>query len=173
MQYQNLYFAEFRLPDPPPDSNVSEMKMQENYQTILNSAGLRPSAQRVAIYAYLCEHGGHPTADAVYKALSQEHPTLSKTTVYNTLRLFEEKNLVRTLLIEEGKLLFDAEMRPHIHFKCRRCGKIFDLYNDAEIAAHNEKFAASLPRNFSADKIQTNIWGLCEKCRSADGCASV
>jgi len=65
--------------------------MADNYHTRLNAVGIRPSVQRVAVYAYLCEHPVHPTVETVYSALSSDYPTLSKTTIYNTLRLFEEK----------------------------------------------------------------------------------
>ena len=52
--------------------------------------GIHPSVQRIAIMDYLIKHRTHPTVDEVYTALSDEIPTLSKTTVYNTLKLFAE-----------------------------------------------------------------------------------
>ena len=65
----------------------------KNYHTTLSEAGVRPSVQRVAVYSYLCEHPVHPTVETLYASLSPEYPTLSKTTIYNTLKLFEEKKL--------------------------------------------------------------------------------
>ena len=106
----------------------------KNYHTTLSEAGVRPSVQRVAVYSYLCEHPVHPTVETLYASLSPEYPTLSKTTIYNTLKLFEEKNLVHSLKIEDDKLRYDADIRPHIHFKCEKCGKVFDVFDDTNIA---------------------------------------
>ena len=75
----------------------------KNYHTTLSEAGVRPSVQRVAVYSYLCEHPVHPTVETLYASLSPEYPTLSKTTIYNTLKLFEEKKLVHSLKIEDDK----------------------------------------------------------------------
>ncbi len=63
--------------------------MNNNYNSILENAGIRPSVQRVAIYTYIKENPIHPDVDTVYSALSPMYATLSKTTVYNTLKLFE------------------------------------------------------------------------------------
>lgn len=49
---------------------------------------VKPSLQRIAIVEYLMENRIHPTADDIYHALCIQVPTLSKTTVYNTMRLF-------------------------------------------------------------------------------------
>ena len=51
---------------------------------------IKPSMQRIAIMEYLMEHPIHPSADDIYTALSPSMPTLSKTTVYNTLKLFSD-----------------------------------------------------------------------------------
>ena len=125
----------------------------KNYHTTLSEAGVRPSVQRVAVYSYLCEHPVHPTVETLYASLSPEYPTLSKTTIYNTLKLFEEKNLVHSLKIEDDKLRYDADIRPHIHFKCEKCGKVFDVFDDTNIADYTLK-----------TKMQTNMWGICRDC---------
>ncbi len=83
--------------------------------------------QRIAIMEYLMEHPIHPSADDIYTALSPSMPTLSKTTVYNTLKLFSEQGAVQMLTIDERNTNFDADTSPHAHFLCRRCGHIYDL----------------------------------------------
>lgn len=64
----------------------------EVYQQLLAN-GIRPSPQRLAIMNYLLTHRTHPTVDEVYQGLCNEIKTLSRTTVYNTLRMFAEKKL--------------------------------------------------------------------------------
>ena len=57
--------------------------------------------QRIAIMDYLMEHRVHPTADEIYNALYPTMPTLSKTTIYNTMKLFSEQGAVKALVIDE------------------------------------------------------------------------
>lgn len=94
----------------------------------LINKGIKPSYQRIRIFRYLIENQTHPTVDQIFSALHKELPTLSKTTVYNTLALFVDKKLVRALTIEENELKYDIIVEDHGHFKCQSCGKLFDFH---------------------------------------------
>ena len=61
---------------------------------------IKPSMQRIAIMEYLMDNPIHPSADDIYTALSPSMPTLSKTTVYNTLKLFSEQGAALMLTID-------------------------------------------------------------------------
>ncbi len=138
--------------------------MNPLYPKILQDAGIRPSIQRIAVYSYLYENRIHPDVETVYNQLYPIYPTLSKTTVYNTLKLFEEKNIVQSIKIEDDKLRFDAEMKNHIHFKCSKCQNIYDIFLDEKTEKELEGLNKSLPKGFTSSKLQTNIWGICSKC---------
>jgi Fe2+ or Zn2+ uptake regulation protein len=92
--------------------------------------GINPSFQRLKIYEYVMRNSTHPTVEAIFSHLSKEIPTLSKTTIYNTLNLFQEKNMVRGLTIEGKEVRYDGNTRPHAHFKCLACGALFDVPAD-------------------------------------------
>ena len=96
-------------------------------QEYLQSYGIKPSLQRIAIVEYLMENRIHPTADEIYNALYIQVPTLSKTTVYNTLRLFAEQKAVLTLMIDDKNVRFDIDTSCHAHFQCCGCNKVFDI----------------------------------------------
>lgn len=138
--------------------------MLNNYHEILKKADIRPSIQRIAIYTYLCEHPIHPDVETVYNDLYPIYPTLSKTTVYNTLKLFEEKGIVQFIKIEDDKIRFDAEMRDHIHFKCNICGMIYDLFDDKKNESIKKESLSLLPQNFDFSKMQFYMWGTCANC---------
>lgn len=94
---------------------------------------VKPSYQRMRIFQYLLNNSEHPTVDVIYKALSPDLPTLSKTTVYNTLNLFVEKGLVEVVLIEENETRYEIASPTHGHFKCQDCGTVYDLeWDDKE-----------------------------------------
>lgn len=77
------------------------MNTNINARDYLEKCGIKPSLQRIAIVEYLMENRIHPTADDIYHALCIQVPTLSKTTVYNTMRLFAEQGAVLPLVIDE------------------------------------------------------------------------
>ncbi|MCQ2587992.1 MAG: transcriptional repressor [Treponema sp.] len=138
--------------------------MNINFPFIFQEAGIRPSIQRIAVYKYLYQNPVHPDVETVYSDLASDYPTLSKTTVYNTLKLFEEKNIVQSLKIEDDKLRFDAEMKSHIHFKCTKCGKITDIFTPENSPDPVKLYRSFLPDGFSMTKQQSTIWGLCKDC---------
>ncbi len=127
---------------------------------ILRAHGVKPSFQRMKIYNYIMKNRNHPVVDTIYNALVSEIPTLSKTTVYNTLNIFKEKNLVQAVTIEDNELRYDGNITKHGHFKCTKCNCITDF----EINLDKLNTAKSLDKY----KIQTyniNYTGVCNKCQ--------
>lgn len=94
---------------------------------ILNDGHMRVTSQRLHIVKYLEENRTHPTADDIYLALKKENPSLSKTTVYNSLNILSKHNVVQVLTISPAELRYDSMITPHHHFLCKKCGKIIDL----------------------------------------------
>lgn len=93
----------------------------------LERAGIRPSAQRVAIAAYVLATDEHPTADQVWNRVKADFPMVSRATVYNTLQTFRESGLVQQLVLAEGSVVFDPKVEPHHHFVDDETGTIHDI----------------------------------------------
>lgn len=130
----------------------------------LQAHGIKPSLQRMAVMTYLIEHRTHPTADEIYTALHPSIPTLSKTTVYNTLKLLTEKGAALQLTIDERNCCFDADTSPHAHFLCTRCGRVYDMkLNQAEL-----KKCACVPDEFQTEGAQLYLRGCCPRCAALD-----
>ncbi|WP_394700417.1 Fur family transcriptional regulator [uncultured Bacteroides sp.] len=89
---------------------------------------IKPSVQRIAIMQYLLDHKTHPSVDEIHAAISLYIPTLSKTTVYNTLKLFADQDAAQMLTIDERRVCFDGDATPHSHFLCKKCGSIYDFF---------------------------------------------
>ena len=126
---------------------------------MIHSSGIRVSAQRIAVLGFISNRKMHPTADEVYNALRLVYPSISRTTVYNSLHVLVESGLVKTLEIEAGVMRYDmGAQERHGHFLCRKCGSVFDI-----------PFPPGLPV-FSKDGflIECEEWnckGLCADCR--------
>ena len=106
---------------------ITELKESMNVYEYLLSYGIKPSVQRIAIMDYLLKHRTHPCIDEIYMALCSAIPTLSRTTVYNTLKLFVDHGAAKMLTIDERNACFDADTTMHAHFQCKVCGKIYDI----------------------------------------------
>ncbi len=119
---------------------------------------VKPSHQRIEIYKYLINKKNHPTVDMIFKELAKSIPTLSKTTVYNTLRTFIEKNIAMVLTIEDNEARYDAVIKTHGHFKCTKCGKVYDFEIDSNL--NLEKF---LPEGVDVDMKHIYVNGICNK----------
>lgn len=76
---------------------------------------------------YLVQNRTHPTVDQIYIDLHRELPTLSKATVYNTLRVLVKANLVRVVTIEDNETRYDIQVDDHGHLKCDQCGRIYNF----------------------------------------------
>ena len=130
-----------------------------NASSYLLEHGIKPSIQRIVIMEYLETHKTHPTVDEIYNALSPDIPTLSKTTVYNTLKLFVEKGVAISINIDEKNVRYDGDVSVHAHFICSRCGNIYDVYSESLIAV-----ACSKLGNKKVLETQVYYRGYCEKC---------
>jgi Fe2+ or Zn2+ uptake regulation protein len=88
---------------------------------------IKPSHHRIRVFQYLVERRNHPTVDVMFRDLVVEIPTLSKTTLYNTLNLFVEKGIVSLITIDENESRYDADTSLHGHLQCSNCGEVYDI----------------------------------------------
>lgn len=87
----------------------------------------RNTIQKQQVYACLTELCNHPTAEQVYNAVADRHPSISKATVYRILNQMAETGKVLKINIPDGADRFDHTNEAHYHARCTKCGKIFDI----------------------------------------------
>lgn len=138
------------------------MNMNQDAYNRLVSCGVRPSMQRLAIMDYLLTHHTHPTVEEVYQGICKDIRTLSRTTVYNTLRLLSEHNAARMITIDEHRVCYDGDVTPHVHFYCRNCGHVYDLFDEeAPYLAKSKQIEGHV-----IDEMQLYYKGVCKDCKS-------
>jgi Fur family peroxide stress response transcriptional regulator len=126
----------------------------------LQESGAKITSQRIAIMKSLEGREDHPSAEKIFHELKSDYPTLSIATVYSTAQLLAQANMIRILSIDEKKVYFDPDTRPHAHFMCTRCKKIIDLRVDFEMLT-------SISPELGIDSIEnTEVfhYGLCSGC---------
>ena len=137
----------------------SNMKQTEAYK-ILMERGIRPSLQRLAIMDYLIHHPIHPTVDDVYQGLNDKVPTLSRTTVYNTLRMLSDKRAAQMITIDDHRVCYDGNTKAHVHFFCKQCGKVIDLFEEQAPELTGQKIVEG---NIITEE-QLYYKGICSEC---------
>ena len=100
------------------------------FEALLRANGISPTQQRVAIARVLFEGDCHLSADQVLDAVNTGGTTISKATVYNTLKLFLERQMIRELIVDSAKIYYDSNTTPHHHFYDVDTGELKDFAAD-------------------------------------------
>ena len=120
----------------------------------LESAGVVPTAQRIAIYRYLLCEANHPTAEEIKAWADKNFPKLSLATVYNTLNTLTEAKLLKEVkLPHQAKSLYDSNIASHHHFLDEDSGELFD------IAPECVEVTPTLTKEFQVHDIQVLMKG--------------
>jgi len=104
-----------------------ETKSREEVSELLRARGITPTHQRMEIAQVLFEKRWHPSADQILAAVNVRYAETSKATVYNTLKLFLDKGLVRELIVDPNKVFYDSNTDEHHHFYDVESGEITDI----------------------------------------------
>lgn len=142
---------------------VSKTSEKLNVAALLKQAGLRLTPQREGILSYLIDHS-HATVDEIYRAVHPAYPSLSVSTVYNTMKHLKENGLVREITFGDTASRFDMTVVPHHHLVCKKCGKLFDFYLSAPPAIILPPGA----EGFAIEDFHLEVRGLCEECRTSN-----
>lgn len=132
----------------------------EKYVNMLKEKGLKITQQRLEVLKYLDENRVHPTADMIYNAIKKEMPSLSRTTIYNSLVTLRENGLIRMISIDPHEARYDINTKNHIHFLCDICGRIYDIEKDNDIVFERYMDGHKI------DSIDLYAHGICRNCLS-------
>jgi Fur family peroxide stress response transcriptional regulator len=127
----------------------------------LRSNGYKATPQRIAICRIALGSRAHPSAQQVYDEVKKIQPTVSLATVYKTLELLRDLELVQEINFPNGQARFDSYMNPHINLVCLKCGNITDL-DDIIVEEITRKVAAAT--KFKPTGQRMDVYGICQKC---------
>lgn len=104
---------------------------REEVTDLLRAHGVAPTHQRIEIAHALFSRCEHLSADQILAVVNTRHSETSKATVYNTLKLFLEKSLIREVIVDPSKVFYDPNTQPHHHFYNMSTGELTDIPGDA------------------------------------------
>ena len=140
---------------------MAELKAE---QAALSASDRRFSRQRAAVLKNVVNRRDHPTADMVYVSLRRDYPKISLATVYRNLSLLTQLHMIRRLHCGDGTEHYDGDISDHDHFICTECGRIVDLFKDAD-----DKIREAFPVNAEIARIDYRAlvyYGICTECRN-------
>ncbi len=131
----------------------------------LRNKGYKATPQRIAICRIALHSREHPTAQRIYDEVKKVHPTVSLATVYKTLQVLRDLDLIQELNLHQGQTRFDPYIKPHINLICQQCGKIEDL-DDPTAREISER--VSVATKFKPNGQRIDVYGICQKCSKVD-----
>lgn len=139
------------------------MACEEVFLEKLRARGLRLTPQREMILSAMHELEGLATVEAIYEQIQAISAAVDISTVYRTLDLLQEFDIVACVDPGDGQHRYEllGVHGPHIHLICRSCGKVKGVeLREAQSLA--EQLRSS--HGFSADLDHLSISGLCRAC---------
>ena len=148
-----------------PTASRASIAPREERQVLadyLVKHGLKRSAQREAILEAFLRACPHVSVEDLLKIVRRREPEVGRTTIYRTLKLFQEAGLASELLFG-GEARFEPlwNRDHHDHFVCVSCGQIFE-FQSPEIERLQDEIAAAL--GFVIEGHRHHIFGRCSKC---------
>jgi Fur family iron response transcriptional regulator len=99
-------------------------------QKILRDHDVLPTSQRLEVAEALLNRPQHLSADQIIDKLHRSGSSVSKATVYNTLKLFSETGLVKEINVDATRRFYDSTTHAHHHFYHVDTGELTDIPAD-------------------------------------------
>lgn len=96
----------------------------------LKKKGINPTTQRIEMAFCLLDEPQHLSAEEIRMLLNKDYEQVSQATVYNNLKLFSQKGVVRELMVSSDRIYYDSNTSHHHHFVDVDTGEIEDISDD-------------------------------------------
>lgn len=132
----------------------------------LKDKGYKLTPQRRAVLDIIISNEGmHLTTEEIYGLVKKNCPEIGLATVYRTLQLLEEMNLIFKLNLDDGKsryeLVHEEEDHHHHHLICNKCGRLIEVEVDLLETLEKE---IEQKYGFKISNHILKFFGTCSKC---------
>ena len=122
----------------------------------------RNTVQRQIVLDAVKKLNTHPSIEEIYNFIHNEHPSISKSTVYRNLRYLDEGGSLRYISMPEGPPRYDANCSRHYHFRCKSCELVFDV--ELAYIKGIDDLVQSM-HGFEVGEHDVVFTGFCETCK--------
>lgn len=128
----------------------------------LRQAGLRITPQRLMVMDVIFHHDGHITAEDIHAKVQARYPYVDLSTVYRTLQVLKDQDLVGELQVPDGPTQYEALLGDcHHHAICHRCGSMLKVAPETLEPIRDRLLAE---HGFRAELAHMAILGVCKAC---------
>lgn len=127
--------------------------MRSDILDLFEKHDILPTQQRVEVAQILLVRPQHLSAEQIIDRLMQQGSSVSKATVYNTLKLFGEHGIVKEIMADPVRKFYDSSTHPHHHFYNTDTGELSDIA-DEEVGFRN---LPSLPAGTQQESVEVLI----------------
>ena len=125
----------------------------------LEAQGHRITPARLAVLAAVLAHGGHFSVEHIMR----EARAVGRATVFRTMRLLTDMDIVCRVLLEDGSLRYRVSRSGHHHhLVCVSCDNVQDL-DECAVAGLVREIAAA--NRYEIDGHWLEFYGRCAACR--------
>lgn len=137
---------------------------EEIFKNHLKQKGLKLTPERQLVLKHICEIHRHFEAEDLHFKIRQNGDRVSRGTIYRTLPLLVECNLIRPVEFIEDHLHYEYVYghKHHEHLICLKCGRVIEFYN--KILEDNLK-KVCIENRFMLNNHKIEAIGYCEKCQ--------
>lgn len=132
--------------------------------------GYKLTTQRRVVFEILVEkENTHLSPEEIYEFVKDKNPEIGLATIYRTLQIFEQLNLVYKINFNDGCYRYeivnfiDEEQHRHHHLICEKCGKIIEVKEDL-LSPLEEMIEKEY--DFEIHNHSLKFSGLCSKCKT-------
>lgn len=146
---------------------------KERFKHLLRENGLKVTSQRILILEVLEKRPDkHLTAEEIYELVQKKNPDIGLATVYRTIQLLSELNLIEKLTIGDGHVRYEIgkqdqsdNVHRHHHLICISCDKILSFEED--LLEQLEKTIEDT-MDFEVVDHEVKLYGYCIECRNKE-----
>jgi Fur family transcriptional regulator, ferric uptake regulator len=132
----------------------------------INTTGHRMTPQRALLLEIIQQSEEHLDAEEIHRIARDRGERISLSTVYRTLGLLKELQLVDELhLWDEHHHYESRTTHEHFHLLCRACGAVTEI---SGVVVEEMKGLASRQHEFSIERAEMDCVGLCRECLDAE-----
>ena len=125
----------------------------------------RQTKQKQIIYDAL-KTLDHPTATEVYGFVRNEHPSVSRATVFRVLGGFAQNGRALELRAAGSEVRYDYNVEPHYHARCLTCGRVADVVAEG---LPSKGLSVQACSGFSVEGYSVEFFGTCKECKADTG----
>lgn len=131
-----------------------------DFVNLLKSCDLKVTPQRLTLLEEIYKYG-HIDIDRLFENIKKSFPTISLATLYKNINAMVEKGLLKEVKIVGMKNKYEITKKEHAHAICSECGKVEDVYVDADTMKSN----LETETQYYISKTDMNFFGVCPDCK--------